>query len=45
MDHGSDWFGKPLEDKEDQGQPITDLIPPCEMNRYVQGGFYGHPFH
>ncbi len=44
MDHGSDWFGKELEDKEKQGQPITDLNPPCEMNHYVEGGFYGHPF-
>jgi glucose/arabinose dehydrogenase len=24
--------------------PITDLNPPDEMNHYVQGGFYGHPF-
>ena len=42
-DHGSDWFGKPLGD--DQGkQPITDWNPPCEFNRYEEGGFYGHPF-
>nr|HPK04199.1 PQQ-dependent sugar dehydrogenase [Candidatus Sumerlaeota bacterium] len=27
-----------------QGQPITDFNPPEEMNHYVQGGFYGHPF-
>lgn len=44
MDHGSDWFGKQLEDKEQQGQPITNMNPPCEMNRYDKGGFYGHPF-
>jgi glucose/arabinose dehydrogenase len=44
MDHGSDWFGRPLEEHEDAGQPITDLNPPCEMNHYVEGGFYGHPF-
>jgi glucose/arabinose dehydrogenase len=25
-------------------QPITDYNPPCEMNHYVEGGFYGHPF-
>lgn len=44
MDHGSDRWGKELEDREDQGQPFTDLIPPEEMNHYVEGGFYGHPF-
>lgn len=44
MDHGSDRWGKDLEDREDQGQPFTDRIPPEEMNRYVEGGFYGHPF-
>ena len=42
-DHGSDWFGKPLGDKEGR-QPITDQNPPCEFNKYVEGGFYGHPF-
>jgi len=45
MDHGSDWFGRELEQKDSgHGQPITDLNPPDEMNHYVQGGFYGHPF-
>jgi glucose/arabinose dehydrogenase len=45
MDHGSDWFGRPLEGRDSpNGQPITDLNPPDEMNHYVQGGFYGHPF-
>ena len=45
MDHGSDRFGQPLERREPKaGQPITDLNPPDEMNHYVQGGFYGHPF-
>ncbi len=44
MDHGSDWFGRVMEKKESQGQPITDLNPPCEMNKYVPGGFYGHPY-
>lgn len=44
MDHGSDWFGGILEQREKSGQPITDLNPPCEMNHYVEGGFYGHPF-
>ena len=45
MDHGSDWFGGIIERPAPQhGQPITDLNPPEEMNRYVQDGFYGHPF-
>ncbi|MEN6337417.1 MAG: PQQ-dependent sugar dehydrogenase [Phycisphaerales bacterium] len=45
MDHGSDWFGRELEQKDSgHGQPITDLNPPDEMNHYIQGGFYGHPF-
>ncbi len=43
MDHGSDWFGKPVGDRRGK-QPITDYNPPDEMNRYVEGGFYGHPF-
>lgn len=42
-DHGSDWFGGPLGDRQGN-QPITDNIPPCEFNHYVQDGFYGHPF-
>jgi glucose/arabinose dehydrogenase len=45
MDHGSDWFGQHLEGKElEFGQPITDNNPPCEMNHYIEGGFYGHPY-
>jgi glucose/arabinose dehydrogenase len=45
MDHGSDWFGRELEGENNpHGQPITDLNPPDEMNLYVEGGFYGHPF-
>lgn len=43
VDHGSDWFGAPLGDKEGN-QPITDFNPPDELNRYIEGGFYGHPF-
>lgn len=43
MDHGSDWFGKPLGESRDQ-QPVTNLNPPDEMNHYIEGGFYGHPF-
>ena len=41
-DHGSDWFGKTF--GESDSQPITDRNPPCELNHYVQDGFYGHPF-
>jgi glucose/arabinose dehydrogenase len=43
LDHGSDWFGRNAGDTEGD-QPITDLNPPDEFNRYVKGGFYGHPF-
>lgn len=43
FDHGSDWFGKQVGDVEDT-QPITDINPPDELNHYVEGGFYGHPF-
>lgn len=41
-DHGSDWFGGLY--NEGDSQPITDTMPPCELNKYVEGGFYGHPF-
>ncbi|MFP4581522.1 MAG: PQQ-dependent sugar dehydrogenase [Candidatus Sumerlaeia bacterium] len=45
MDHGSDWFGREIEGKRNPlGQPITDWNPPCEMNKLVEGGYYGHPF-
>lgn len=43
VDHGSDWFGKTFGD-EKGNQPITDLNPPEELNHYVEGGFYGHPY-
>lgn len=51
-DHGSDHFGKEavaiaggtIGEKEGESQPITDLHPPDELNRYIEGGFYGHPF-
>jgi len=43
MDHGSDWFGRPVGDRRGK-QPITDFNPPDEMNHYQEGGFYGHPF-
>lgn len=42
-DHGSDNFGLALGEKKGY-QPLTDSMPPCEFNHYVQGGFYGHPF-
>lgn len=42
-DHGSDNFGKSL-GESGGNQPVTDRIPPCEFNRYDQGGFYGHPY-
>ena len=46
MDHGSDEMGKIMErkNKTEVRQPITDYNPPCEMNHYVEGGFYGHPY-
>jgi glucose/arabinose dehydrogenase len=42
-DHGSDNFGLALGEKKGY-QPLTDNMPPCEFNHYVEGGFYGHPF-
>src|SRR5437660_1431776 len=42
-DHGSDNFGLTLGEKKGY-QPLTDAMPPCEFNHYVEGGFYGHPF-
>ena len=42
-DHNSDNFGAKYGEGKDN-LPITDLNPPEEFNRYVQGGFYGHPF-
>ncbi len=45
MDHGSDNFGDIMEKKDKDGRkPITDWNPPCEMNHYVEGAFYGHPY-
>ena len=48
MDHNSDWFGEKMERKGQEGdeipQPITSHNPPEEFNKYVEGGFYGHPF-
>ena len=44
FDHGSDNFGGTYGEQMGKNQPITDLNPPEEFNRYVQDGFYGHPF-
>jgi glucose/arabinose dehydrogenase len=44
FDHGSDNFGKNYGETASKDQPITDLNPPEEFNRYVEGGFYGHPY-
>ena len=45
MDHGSDNFGEIMEKKDKTGRkPITDWNPPCEMNHYVEGAYYGHPY-
>lgn len=44
FDHGSDNFGKTYGEKSGKDQPITDLLPPEELNRFVDGGFYGHPY-
>jgi glucose/arabinose dehydrogenase len=45
VDHDVDELGSPVEGKDKKfGQPITDHNPPGELNRYVEGGFYGHPF-
>lgn len=43
FDHGSDWYGGQYGDRRGS-QPITDQWPPEELNHYVEGGFYGHPF-
>lgn len=44
LDHGSDNFGGPLGETPPKFQPVTDWNPPCELNRYDEGAFYGHPF-
>ncbi len=44
LDHGSDDFGQSIGDKPGSDQPITDINPPDEFNKYIEGGFYGHPF-
>ena len=42
-DHGSDWFGREYGDRQGE-QPITDLMPPDELNHLEEGKFYGHPY-
>lgn len=47
VDQGSDWFGRILGEKPGEGgtgQPISDRLPPDEINVYTQNGFYGHPY-
>jgi len=44
FDHGSDNFGRTYGEQIGSNQPITDLNPPEEFNKFVEGGFYGHPF-
>jgi glucose/arabinose dehydrogenase len=46
VDHDVDEFGSAFEGKDEKkfGQPITDHNPPGELNKYVEGGFYGHPY-
>lgn len=43
VEHGSDEFGAHLGESKEL-LPVTSLYPPEEVNRYVEGGFYGHPF-
>src|SRR5688572_19282211 len=45
VDHDIDELGAPIEGKDKKfGQPITDHNPPAELNKYIEGGFYGHPY-
>ncbi len=45
VDHDIDTMAAKLEgDKKKFGQPITDHNPPAELNHYVEGAFYGHPW-
>lgn len=44
FDHGSDSFAMMIGEVDPTSQPITDLNPPDEFNKYVKDGFYGHPF-
>jgi glucose/arabinose dehydrogenase len=44
VDHDIDMMAAKLEGDRKFGQPITDHNPPAELNHYVEGGFYGHPW-
>lgn len=44
VDHDIDNMAAKLEGEKKFGQPITDHNPPAELNHYVEGGFYGHPW-
>ncbi|MCP5518320.1 MAG: PQQ-dependent sugar dehydrogenase [Verrucomicrobiales bacterium] len=44
VDHDVDMMGWQMEGDRQNGQPITDHNPPAELNHYVAGGFYGHPW-
>ncbi|MDG1892282.1 MAG: hypothetical protein P8L18_13305 [Verrucomicrobiota bacterium] len=45
VDHDIDRLAVKLESANPKfGQPITDHNPPAELNHYVKGGFYGHPY-
>jgi len=43
-DHDIDTMASKLETEKKYGQPFTDHNPPAELNHYVEGGFYGHPW-
>ncbi|MDO8544762.1 MAG: PQQ-dependent sugar dehydrogenase [Opitutaceae bacterium] len=44
VDHDIDLMAAKLEGDRKFGQPITDHNPPAELNHYVEGKFYGHPW-
>ncbi|MSU50215.1 MAG: hypothetical protein EXS37_14210 [Opitutus sp.] len=44
VDHDIDTMASKLEGDKKFGQPITDHNPPAELNHYIEGGFYGHPW-
>jgi glucose/arabinose dehydrogenase len=44
VDHDVDMMAWKLEGDRKNGQPVTDHNPPAELNHYVEGGFYGHPW-
>ena len=44
VDHDIDMMGGKMEGDRKYGQPITDHNPSAELNHYVEGRFYGHPW-